>query len=339
MKYIKSYVLFFTLILCLVPNIVKADYECHYKATRTMWGVEIDESNYFKVSTTTNQFTFDKILGLPSSGVIVDSKINSKYTDKYLIEYLDGCCPNEFYVCRSEMGMPGGTQIIKYLVILNGALYEEIDWKDVPLSSDLSAVIGGDPIVDSACMRAVIDTEKTSSCTSNVQFECDSYQKLEDKLRVNYCEKNEQGCTLEKMREYDSSKESIKAYCNRVLSHGDYNINPCVNKCLKLVENIEKIEGSELVDIGECGFSGELMAWIRNIIKYMKYFLPVIVIVLGILDFIKAIASSSDDDMKKAQGKFVKRLIAAALVFLVPLIIGFILDKFGFTVEYCGVFK
>ena len=67
--------------------------------------------------------------------------------------------------------------------------------------------------------------------------------------------------------------------------------------------------------------------------------LPVIVIVLGILDFIKAIGSDKEDEMKKAQGRFVKRLIAAVLIFIIPFIIEFVLDKMGFG-EYisgCGI--
>ena len=71
--------------------------------------------------------------------------------------------------------------------------------------------------------------------------------------------------------------------------------------------------------------------------KWIKYIAPVLVIVLGILDFIKAIGSDKDDEMKKAQGRFMRRLIAAAIIFLVPFIIEFILTKMGFTVYGCGI--
>ena len=62
-----------------------------------------------------------------------------------------------------------------------------------------------------------------------------------------------------------------------------------------------------------------------------------VVILLGIIDFIKAIVSEKDDEMKKAQGHFVKRLIAAALIFIIPFIIEFILNKMGFAANGCGI--
>ena len=86
-----------------------------------------------------------------------------------------------------------------------------------------------------------------------------------------------------------------------------------------------------------CGFSENLIGWINNILNIVKYILPVLVIILGIIDFIKAIASDKDDEMKKAQGRFAKRLIAAALAFIIPFIIVFVLEKFGFVAEGCGV--
>ena len=41
--------------------------------------------------------------------------------------------------------------------------------------------------------------------------------------------------------------------------------------------------------------------------------------------------------MKKAQGRFVKRLIAAALIFIIPFIIEFVLGKMGFDSNGCGI--
>ena len=57
---------------------------------------------------------------------------------------------------------------------------------------------------------------------------------------------------------------------------------------------------------------------------------------MTILDFMKAIASDNPDDMKKSGAKFIKRLIAAVLIFIVPLILEFLLGIFGIgTNNYC----
>ncbi len=42
---------------------------------------------------------------------------------------------------------------------------------------------------------------------------------------------------------------------------------------------------------------------------------PIIIVILGMIDLIKAITSQKEDDIKKAQMLFIKRLIAGALVF------------------------
>ena len=116
------------------------------------------------------------------------------------------------------------------------------------------------------------------------------------------------------------------------------------NEARNITEKGAQLDGSVInynpeLDKGECGFSGRLIAWILNILSWIKYIIPVVVILFGIIDFIKATGSEKDDAMKKAQANFVKRLIAAALIFLVPSIIEFILPKFGFDYNSCGIFK
>ena len=128
----------------------------------------------------------------------------------------------------------------------------------------------------------------------------------------------------------------LKSFCSNVLQNSDFDSyeESCINKCLHLSESLDIYNGT---DDGECGLSNVLLKWILNIIKWVKYIIPVIVILMGILDFIRAVATDKDDGMKKAQGRFVKRLIAAALIFVVPFILKFILEKMGFSVEGCRV--
>ena len=48
-------------------------------------------------------------------------------------------------------------------------------------------------------------------------------------------------------------------------------------------------------------------------------------IVLGSLDFAQAVFASSEDQIKKAQSKFVKRLIIGAVIFMIPSVLKVIL--------------
>ncbi len=59
------------------------------------------------------------------------------------------------------------------------------------------------------------------------------------------------------------------------------------------------------------------------IINGIKIFVPVVLIVLGMIDMFKAMTKQKDDEMKKAQTLFLKRIIAALLVFFVVTIVQF----------------
>ena len=158
------------------------------------------------------------------------------------------------------------------------------------------------------------------------------------------CNETDAGCLSHTITQVEKEETMIKDYCKAILAHHNYdggNEQDCIQACLDIGDNLQKAKkeaGLLSEESGDCGFSARLLVWVSNILRWIKYILPVAVIVLGILDFIKAIGSDKDDEMKKAQGKFIRRLIAAALVFLIPLIIEFILDKMGFGYNDCSIF-
>lgn len=65
----------------------------------------------------------------------------------------------------------------------------------------------------------------------------------------------------------------------------------------------------------------DLVNFIHNIIVLLKIAVPVILVILGMFDFAKGVMSSKEDEIKKGQQTFIKRLIAAALVFFVVTIV------------------
>lgn len=65
---------------------------------------------------------------------------------------------------------------------------------------------------------------------------------------------------------------------------------------------------------------------INEILMYPKIIAPILLILFGTLDFAKAAIASKTDEMKKAQSKFVKRIIAAVGIFFVPLLIDIIME-------------
>lgn len=83
----------------------------------------------------------------------------------------------------------------------------------------------------------------------------------------------------------------------------------------------------------------ESVAWLlQKLLNYIKILGPSIAIVLGSIDFIKAIVASDEENMKKTQKKFMNRLIAAFMLFFVPLLVEILLSLFGFTTNVtCGL--
>ena len=162
---------------------------------------------------------------------------------------------------------------------------------------------------------------------------CRTYSTYMNNLKLLWqnCKNNVSSCV-----EYNQLKSEISTLCKSLTQYAKYGESDCLSSCLNYstdISNIEKLTTSS----GECGLSSNLIKWIKNILKWIKYILPVLVIILGIIDFIRAIASGSDDEMKKAQGRFIKRLIAAALLFIIPALIEFILNVFNIESTFCGL--
>ena len=57
------------------------------------------------------------------------------------------------------------------------------------------------------------------------------------------------------------------------------------------------------------------------VVTFIKIVVPIILIVLGMIDLGKAVAASKEEEIKKAQTLFIKRFIAAIIVFLIVTIV------------------
>ena len=261
---------------------------------------------------------FSKSTGIFASIISKYSSVDSTFSyrpSKALAEdysFLDkNICP-VIQVCNKTTGMQyaGGQYIYE--------LYSDSQSADKDKCSNPTpeVCIGGD------------------ACDPNYKGVCPTYDKLYEAVSTNY-KFYKLNNNVSNLNTAHKKLDELKSLCRDITDFVDYG-DVCLDKCLNLNKQLNEDE-INISSTGECGFSDILFAWIKNIISIIKYIIPVIVIIFGIVDFIKAIASDKDDEMKKAQGRFIKRLIAAALVFIVPFIIEFILDKAGFINDECAV--
>jgi len=75
--------------------------------------------------------------------------------------------------------------------------------------------------------------------------------------------------------------------------------------------------------------NGKTIEFVKKIYNTLKILIPLLVIILSIIDFVKVLASGEDKTYKEAWSNFVKRAIIGILIFLVPTIVSLLLNLSG----------
>lgn len=65
----------------------------------------------------------------------------------------------------------------------------------------------------------------------------------------------------------------------------------------------------------------ELINVVNSIVKLIQIGIPLLLIIFGMLDLGKAVMAQKEDEIKKGQQTFIKRLITAAIVFFIVAIV------------------
>lgn len=105
----------------------------------------------------------------------------------------------------------------------------------------------------------------------------------------------------------------------------------------------DKVEYASCKDLfGEKG-GEDLLELLKTAVNITKISIPLLLVVLGIIDFAKAVFAGSEEDMKKSQKKFIKRLIIGVCIFLIPSVIKVVLtignSIWGNIIssDFCGI--
>ena len=81
--------------------------------------------------------------------------------------------------------------------------------------------------------------------------------------------------------------------------------------------------------LGGAGIPSNLAYIIYLIVRLIQVVVPILLIVWGMLDLGKAVMAQKEDEIKKGQQTFIKRLIAAAIVFFVVSIVTLLIGLVG----------
>ena len=100
--------------------------------------------------------------------------------------------------------------------------------------------------------------------------------------------------------------------------------------------NISYAETDDGVKLCKGILGEDLTALLNDALRLMQIAGPILVIIMTIIDLIKATATGGKDDLSKVGKKTVKRLIYAVLLFLIPTILNWVFSIFGIY-GVCGI--
>ena len=121
------------------------------------------------------------------------------------------------------------------------------------------------------------------------------------------------------------SQDSITGKTEKSVKEKDQDISELYDSSWSREEGCVGLENSQTIKI------------LRQILDYLRIAAVALLLVLGSLDFAGAVTSDKDDAMKQAGNKFIKRLLATVVVFLVPVLVNIILFIADKSETVCGI--
>lgn len=141
----------------------------------------------------------------------------------------------------------------------------------------------------------------------------------------------------------EQQKEAAEEYSDGLVDYGKtaaQQFKEIMNRFNELTDLSQKAPGP---DFGDCSIIGDVKHIVQIVFDWVKYLAPALLILFSSLDFGKAVISDDDSAMKKATSNFIKRAIATAAIFFLPLIINVLLHldgiESGLEDALCGISK
>lgn len=147
-----------------------------------------------------------------------------------------------------------------------------------------------------------------------LKIKCDN----EVKNDSNLSDEEKEKALKENQKGIENAKDQVKTYKSDTKSN-TYNI---------------EVKDLTCDDLTKGSFGGML----KQILSFVRYLVPLIILALSIKDFIGVMAAQDASAMKKTIDTFIKRLIIGAVIFLLPTIIDILLKMAGIECGLAGFF-
>lgn len=190
-------------------------------------------------------------------------------------------------------------------------------------------------------LMLTVDTQTSSGITGKVNsvgYLGAGTKKNPSSTLKKYCGDDKNKCKYYNFAAVSGGKNADDADDNR---QGDRTIEDFKKKYVKDSNKPQSNTTAEMVE--GCGLVPKEVADEISKVLYLAIVAAfVLTIILGIKDFIGAVTGAKDDGMKKAWKNFIRRIVALALLLLLPLLVKFVLTQIDFdNVDkdsiFCGV--
>ena len=175
---------------------------------------------------------------------------------------------------------------------------------------------------------------------SDISSSSNSNKKSWSRMELTFSDRGQLGLAYDMIKSdcNNNPKQPIKYICNQGSKVTNDEKNDHVQDAVTPEsEKDDKLEYEDEYDYNLIGDSWDyesceeklgpdLVERIQSIVDLIKIAVPIILIIYGIIDFGKAIFIGDENEMKKSQSKFIKRLIVAVGFFLVPTLVQLVLN-------------
>ena len=82
----------------------------------------------------------------------------------------------------------------------------------------------------------------------------------------------------------------------------------------------------------------QLPIFISRLINLFKIIAPIILVITGLIDFLRAVIASDEKQMKESQNRFIRRIVAAVFIFFIIAIVQFVINAISKDGTILGCF-
>ena len=254
---------------------------------------------------------------------------------------------DSYYVSDGSTGNHNSTCYYKVYDASGNSMYKEFTWRANVNSSGIITdnsynicKFDAGAIDFNNCMTGLSGYYYNSSIKPSIGEMLITKTNLNNHVCTNFYEINQNSYSSADTEKLCKNSNKAKAYyycaceyvsnCKTGIGNSTKNIWDCskcnwIDPCVQHIQ--EGYEGNYY-----CGIFGEeTWSFIKNIYTVIRILVPVLIIFLGIIDFLKVVFTGEDKDLKTSGKRFLKRIIAGVVFLLLPILLQFVMNLAGFS--------